>query len=438
MILADRLLAAPPLDDAEVHLLWTLGKAAALAAVARIVATQAEKAHQLEQRIDLAREIHEGVIQRLFGVSMALDGEGDLPAEARERCASETQRALSDLRTALQRPLGRAPRATGTTFVAEVERLSRVHPELGVRLESGREGDVPTRLEPLAQSVLAEAVRNAHKHASPTRVSVRVGQVDGAFVLEVANDGVAGRRRQAGMGLRLAALEALQSGGVVEFGERDPGSGRYGWWCPAMAEQLRSPDRLTVLVVDDHDVVHWGFRLMLTQQAWVERCVSAHSGPKAIEMAVRYRPHVALVDLFLGEESGAEICEQIRTAEPRTRVLLFSGAGEISPQAARAAGASGFAYKDWPARRISSAVRLVGLGKTMFERHDRPGVMGLSDRERSVLELMASGSTNPEIAEALHLSKHTVKEHTSAVYRKLGVRNRTEAVQRAQRLGLVS
>jgi DNA-binding NarL/FixJ family response regulator len=166
--------------------------------------------------------------------------------------------------------------------------------------------------------------------------------------------------------------------------------------------------------------------------------VSAHSGPRAIEMAVRYRPHVALVDLFLGEESGAEICEQIRAAEPRTRVLLFSGAGEISPQAARAAGASGFAYKDWPARRIASAVRLVGLGKTMFERHDRPEMMGLSDRERSVLELMASGSTNPEIAEALHLSKHTVKEHTSAVYRKLGVRNRTEAVQRAQRLGLVT
>ncbi len=224
VILADRLLAAPPLDDAEVHLMWTLGKAAALAAVSRIFATQAEKAQQLEQRIDLAREIHEGVIQRLFGVSMALDGDGDLPAAARERCASETQRALSDLRSALQRPLGRAPRATRTTFVAEVERLSRVHPELGVTLEAGQEGDVPTGLEPLAQSVLAEAVRNAHKHASPSRVSVRVGRADGAFVLEVANDGVRGRKRQAGMGLRLAALEALQSGGVVEFGEREPGS----------------------------------------------------------------------------------------------------------------------------------------------------------------------------------------------------------------------
>jgi DNA-binding NarL/FixJ family response regulator len=195
-----------------------------------------------------------------------------------------------------------------------------------------------------------------------------------------------------------------------------------------------------VLVVDDHDVVHWGFRLMLTQQSWVERCVSAHSGREALALAARYRPHVALVDLFIGEESGAEVCEQLRATQPLTRVLLFSGAGEISPQAARAAGASGFAYKDWPARRIASAVRSVGIGQTVFPRqddHDNPGALGLSERERAVLGLMASGSTNPEIAEALHLSKHTVKEHTSAVYRKLGVRNRTEAVQRAQRLGLL-
>jgi signal transduction histidine kinase len=224
VIFADRLLTEPPLDEAERHLLWTLGKAAALASVARLVATEGEKARQLEQRIDLAREIHEGVIQRLFGISMALDGDGDLPAAARARCATEIQEALSELRTAIQRPLGRAPRETQTTFLAEVERLSRVHPDLGVKLEAGDEGDVPPGLEPLAQSILAEAVRNAHKHASPNRVSVRVGRNDGALVLEVANDGVTGARHRAGMGLRLAALEALQSGGVVEFGEREPGT----------------------------------------------------------------------------------------------------------------------------------------------------------------------------------------------------------------------
>jgi DNA-binding NarL/FixJ family response regulator len=205
-----------------------------------------------------------------------------------------------------------------------------------------------------------------------------------------------------------------------------------------MAEELRSPERLVVLVVDDHDVVHWGFRLMLTQQPWVERCLSAHTGKEAVELARRYAPHVALVDLFIGEESGAEICEQLRSAEPRTRVLLISGAGAISPTAARAAGASGFAYKDWPARRIATAVRAVGLGQTVFLREDRPATMGLSDRERAILELIAGGATNPEIAASLHLSRHTVKEHTSSVYRKLGVRNRTEAVRRAQRLGLLA
>ena len=224
VILAERPLSAQPLEEADRHLLWTLGKATALVSVTRIIATQAEQAHQLQQRIDLAREIHERVVQRLFGVSMALDGEGDLPHPARARCADETQAALTDLRTALQRPLGRPPRRTGTTFMAEVERLARVHPDLGVTIEPGSARDVPPALEPLAQSVLAEAVRNAHKHARPTRVSVRIGHTDGTFVLEVANDGVIGHRRRAGMGLRLAGFEALQSGGVVEFGEREPGT----------------------------------------------------------------------------------------------------------------------------------------------------------------------------------------------------------------------
>lgn len=200
----------------------------------------------------------------------------------------------------------------------------------------------------------------------------------------------------------------------------------------------RSPERLRVLVVDDHAVVHWGFRLMLTQQPWVERCLTASNAAEAVELARRYRPHVAVVDLFIGEESGAQVCERLRATDPSVRVLLCSGAGEISASAARAAGASGFAYKDWPASKIAAAVRHVGLGGMVFERQDRTSVLGLSDREREVLGLMAAGSTNPEIAAALHLSPHTIKEHTSSLYRKLEVRNRTEAVQKAQRLGLLA
>ncbi len=150
------------------------------------------------------------------------------------------------------------------------------------------------------------------------------------------------------------------------------------------------------------------------------------------------RPDVALVDLFLAGESGADVCDSIRKASPSTRVLLISGAGRMSPAAARAAGASGFISKDWDAREVARAVRMVGSGMTVFEpTAEQPAPM-LSEREREVLDLIAAGSTNREIAEQLYLSPHTVKEHTSAVYRKLQARNRAEAVQRAQRIGLLS
>ncbi len=194
--------------------------------------------------------------------------------------------------------------------------------------------------------------------------------------------------------------------------------------------------KLRVLIVDDHDVVHWGFRLMLGNQPWVERCVSARSGAEAYALAARYKPHVALVDLFIGEESGPDICAQLRERAPEMNVLLISGAGRISPGAAKAAGASGFIPKDWGAADIARAVRMVGLGMTVFQPQVEIDAPPLSQREREVLDLIAGGSTNREIAAALHLSPHTIKEHTSALYRKLGARNRAEAVQRAQRLGL--
>ena len=98
----------------------------------------------------------------------------------------------------------------------------------------------------------------------------------------------------------------------------------------ASSELAGDPRRLRVLVVDDHDVVHWGFRLMLGNQPWVERALSARTGEEAYVLAERYKPDVALVDLFIGEESGAEVCERIRAAQPSTRVLLFSGAARAA------------------------------------------------------------------------------------------------------------
>lgn len=224
VILSDRS-DSSALSDAERYLLWTIGKVAALATSARIATRNQELAHQLQERIDLAREIHDGVIQRLFGVSMAFSGDQHLSPGARERIGEELNGALQDLRRALGRPLGRTSRPTQTTLLAEVDRLADEHPGLGIALAGNVE--VPPELEPLAQSVLIEAVRNARKHADPSQVDVSLERIDGAFVMEICNDGVHGRPRpESGMGLRLAALEAIQAGGIIEFGEREPGTWR--------------------------------------------------------------------------------------------------------------------------------------------------------------------------------------------------------------------
>src|SRR5215212_3399524 len=93
--------------------------------------------------------------------------------------------------------------------------------------------------------------------------------------------------------------------------------------------------RIRVLVVDDHDIVQWGFRLLLERQPWVERCLAASDGEEAIALAAKAKPHVALIDLFLGRQSGAELCEELCSVSPQTKILLISGAGSISAGAAR-------------------------------------------------------------------------------------------------------
>jgi len=222
-ILGDRGGEGPPLTASEREVLWILGKMAALAAIARAATRQHERAVALEQRIDLAREVHEGVVQRLFGVSLALSGAQPFDEETRRRCAEEVQEALGDLRAALQRPLGRSAAATRTTLAEEVARLRHEYPDLGIETEGG-EPIVPEALEPLAQSVLSEAIRNAAKHSHATRVGIRTEVDDGTFVLEVTNDGAeTAAEGPAGMGLRLAGFEALQAGGLLEFGAREHG-----------------------------------------------------------------------------------------------------------------------------------------------------------------------------------------------------------------------
>jgi signal transduction histidine kinase len=236
VIFADRGGGNFVLTEDERHTIWTLGKTAALAASARMATTQQSRARLLSSRLDLAREIHERVMQRLFGLSLVLGADRELGREERARCAEELQAALADLREALSRPLVPGTFESETTLREELERLDRHYKDLPLTVDWDDGLEVPAKVEPLAQQVLAEALRNAVKHARPSTVRVRVGHGDGTFVLDIRNDGVAdGGAPSSGsaMGLRLAAVEAIRLDGVLEFGPAEPGEWRVRLVLPA-------------------------------------------------------------------------------------------------------------------------------------------------------------------------------------------------------------
>lgn len=213
------------LDEGERETMLTLGRLAALTASVEHSTEQRESERRLAERVELTRELHENAIQRLFGVAMALGSERGLSADERRRCQEELRSVVADLRNALTRPVVTAPRAHHVSLVQQLGRLRERRPELRLHWEEGVE--VPAHLEPLAQSVLGEALRNADRHAEPSEIEVRVDGDGETFTLSVENDGSrAGRATKGGgLGLRLAALEALRYEGLIEFGS--PSEGRW-------------------------------------------------------------------------------------------------------------------------------------------------------------------------------------------------------------------
>ncbi len=216
VIFADRGGGRFELVEEERQTMLTLGRLAALAASVERATREDERTRQLDERIALVREIHERVIQRLFGLVLALGSGEQLSAADRLACHDELQAVLGELRSALGRPLAARSAVGTTTLRGLVERRAWRTPSMSVAWPDDVE--VPARLESLAQSVLLEALRNCDKHAESKHIDVRVGASDDTFELEITNDGLGEGSPGAGLGLRLLTLEALQDDALVEFG----------------------------------------------------------------------------------------------------------------------------------------------------------------------------------------------------------------------------
>jgi signal transduction histidine kinase len=225
VIFADRDGEDYPLDDGERETMMTLGRLAALTASVEHSTEQRESERRLHERVELTRDLHENAIQRLFGVALALGSEEDLTKTERQRCQEELRSVVADLRRALTRPLETPARPTKACLGELLDRLVERRPELRVDWAEGVE--VPADLEPVAQLVLNEALRNVDRHARPSQIDVRLASDGETFSLSIENDGSGDGRstRGSGLGLRLAALEALRYSGLVEFGAA--GDGRW-------------------------------------------------------------------------------------------------------------------------------------------------------------------------------------------------------------------
>lgn len=236
VILADRGGEEFALDDGERETMMTLGRLAALTASVEHSTEQREGRRRLAERVELTRELHESAIQRLFGVALALGSDDGLPAAERRRCQEELRAVVGDLRRALTRPVARSRSVDRTSLAEALGRLRARRAELRVVWEEGTE--VPPELEPLAQSVLSEALRNADRHAEATEIEVRVSADGETFTLAVENDGADGNRATGGggLGLRLAVLEALHHEGLVEFGAAPGGRWRVRLLVPVVTQ----------------------------------------------------------------------------------------------------------------------------------------------------------------------------------------------------------
>lgn len=200
-------------DHQRVH---TLGRLAAVAATVERSTLSQERARSLHNRIELIREIHDQVVQRLFGLSLALGVDEPLSAAERQRCSEEISVVLGQLRSALGRPVAPREGLQSRPF-RELADWFAQSPSVSLDWQDGLE--TPDRLDSLSKSALTEGMRNAERHSNGGAVTIRVTGDADAFVLEVINDRVADdRRRGGGLGLRLLTLEALEQDALIEFG----------------------------------------------------------------------------------------------------------------------------------------------------------------------------------------------------------------------------
>jgi DNA-binding NarL/FixJ family response regulator len=214
---------------------------------------------------------------------------------------------------------------------------------------------------------------------------------------------------------------------------------------------------IRVLICDDQALVRNGFNLILSAEDDIDVVAEAADGAEAVELTKRLLPHVVLMDVRMPGMNGIEATRRILASGVESRVLILTtfDVDEYVYEALRA-GASGFLLKDVTGRQLVEGVRVVAAGEALLaptvtrrllerfgpslpgaDDSPPPELSSLTERELEILTLLSSGKSNAELGAELYLSEPTIKTHLSSIFRKLGVRDRVQAVIAAYDAGLV-
>jgi DNA-binding NarL/FixJ family response regulator len=207
---------------------------------------------------------------------------------------------------------------------------------------------------------------------------------------------------------------------------------------------MTTTEQITVVIVDDHPVVRDGLSAILSTQPDLKVAGEAGSGEEALRLIPELRPNIVLMDLMLPDMSGSDVIRRIcADSSDIDFIVLTSVAGDEDIFRALDAGARGYLFKDMARKELIQSIRSVHAGERYL-----PAQVGsklaenfprnaLSDREITVLQCLAAGHRNKEIAYKLELSENTVNAHVKRIFEKLDVTDRTHAVTTALRRGII-
>ncbi len=468
------------------------------AAIAVALTRQMEQQREMamgEERNRLAREMHDTVAQSLTGLILQMEtaktsvetGDLRVAGEILTSARVQAKRALEDTRRAVQ---GLAPasleRQTPVQAIAEEAR--RFEAETGIPalfIQTGDEHDLLPDQQTALLRIAQEALTNARKHAQARRVRVGLQFGPESVSLIVEDDGIGfdvdalltpgpqggyglfGMRERArlldgeleiesppGWGTRLRVVLPYRPASALS--QARPGQNTATTAGTRVAEMGKSQlvaqaDAVRVLLADDHDITRQGVRALLEASGEVVVIGEAQDGAQAVAQARTLRPDVVLMDVQMPLMDGLEATRVLHTEMPDIPVVILTTfQTEESVIEAFSAGAKGYLLKDADAAELIAAVRAARRGEallapavaerlsTLSAPSSARSANALNERETEILQLLARGARNREIAAQLFLSIKTVEYHLAHLFAKLGVSNRTEAARAAAERGLIA